>query len=97
LRLTIKLKDAIFKKEVLDGRSYAIYVQVNDLSINNAYNPRAFYLRYTRTPLAFEDLTIDSSKTVDYFVDLNGKVITQPKGLVIAIYNDGTRSKVVYE
>lgn len=43
------------------------------------------------------DATIDNEEIVSHYIDLNGREVVAPKGLVIAVFKNGERRKVVYE
>lgn len=52
---------------------------------------------HVNNTVSISDIMLDKTKKVAYYLDLNGRQLAEPKGFVIAVYTDGTRSKVVFE
>lgn len=69
-------------------------------SVTPAYNyaestGSAIYI--PTTPVAVVDYTIDQNLGEPlFYIDLNGRQVTEPKGMAIAVYDNGRRRKVLF-
>ncbi len=95
-----KPKDSVMMARLVlnstDRRDRTIVFLVFTSSLTRTYEFP--YKNTKRTNVtALTDATIGNEETVIQYIDLNGRATESPKGLVIAVYSDGRRRKVVVD
>ncbi|HTF81274.1 MAG TPA: hypothetical protein VL947_06105 [Cytophagales bacterium] len=101
---TLRFQEAYSTQELASGVEYVFKIAIPEMGTSKTFDPYVGANYSTTTALKIGtngatpviDNTIDSNKEVDYYLDLNGVQTSQPLGLVVVVYKDGSRSKALF-